>query len=691
MKPRSLAALWLSLAVWLCLAVTGPVVWAVERVALVIGNDAYPDVVDDVTGVAREVRLANCVNDARAVRDMLRDQLGFPEEGLIYGENLTRREFYERLEAFRKAADGSRMAVVFYAGHGMESLDGRENFLIPVDADLVGAAESESLLRSTGVNLSEILGYSSRATAGPKVVLLDCCRDRPAKRSLGGLAPEGGGLAQIPEDQLPADTLILLAAAPNRQASDGRGHGPFTRALLDHLPKGGQSILEAFFKVSDAVQEATARQQIPWLKFDGSGAIFRQNALVSGPAVVKAEVKAGAAAEAASLNAPAGAPMSAMSASELEAARKRIAELEAQLKGFAQSPASAPSPGAGMGSASPGVEEVAVVSPAPGGFALQPAPAPAPVMVAVPIADNDDEAPGPAPQPPGLTLRVAEASPGIRLGVTGGLSDAYPNPPLVIGGEAYPNAGVFGQAAGIPVPALESGAVGDFRTISLGRDVVLTLKYVPAGEFLMGSPPAEAGRNEDEQQVAVALTAPFWMGETEVTRAQWQAVMGGTSRDPSIASRPMTGVGFSEAQPFLARLNALALLPAGWQWALPTEAQWEWACRGGTETAYGYGEALRVGQAVFGGAALSAVKSGLPNAYGLHDMHGNASETCSDLYRRVLPGGRDPAGADSGTLRVVRGGSCVDAPEHCRSAHRETAITPGLHQGLRLVVVRAIP
>src|SRR5690606_229716 len=127
------------------------------------------------------------------------------------------------------------IAVIYYAGHGMESLDGRETFLIPIDADLEGAVDSEAVLKATGIGLGGILGDFGRATRGAKVVLLDCCRDRPKARTAAGEAVRGGGLTLL-DESIPADTLILLAAVPNRQASDGLDHGPFTKALLEVLP-----------------------------------------------------------------------------------------------------------------------------------------------------------------------------------------------------------------------------------------------------------------------------------------------------------------------------------------------------------------------------------------------------------------------------------------------------------------------
>jgi len=235
---------------------------AAERAALIIGNDTYPG-----------AKLGNAIRDSRAVKAMLTGQLGFPESGIVSAEDADRLAIFEKFEDFKKVAAKAEIVVVYYAGHGMESLDGKENFLLPVDAPVAKAAQSEAVLRATGVNLMTLTADLAAATAGAKVILMDCCRERPAGR---GAVRSGGGLVQYADAEIPADTLMILAAAPSRVASDGAKHGPFTEALLEVLPGNGGNLMDAFFAVSDKVRATTAEQQVPWLKFDGSGQIFRQ-------------------------------------------------------------------------------------------------------------------------------------------------------------------------------------------------------------------------------------------------------------------------------------------------------------------------------------------------------------------------------------------------------------------------------
>ncbi|MEO6244243.1 MAG: formylglycine-generating enzyme family protein [Opitutaceae bacterium] len=223
----------------------------------------------------------------------------------------------------------------------------------------------------------------------------------------------------------------------------------------------------------------------------------------------------------------------------------------------------------------------------------------------------------------------------------------------------------------------------------------VALCWCPPGKFLMGSPAEEPGRRADEAQVEVTLTSGFWLGKFEVTQRQWlrfRPIAG-----ELIAGRgddfPVYWVSYVEAEAFCRQLTAVARaageLPTGWEFRLPTEAQWEYACRAGTTTAFAFGHSLTARQANLGrpfrgeprgypAGSATAVGSYPPNAWGLHDMHGNEFEWCRDWYHAQLPGGLDPDLSDrpgernrDGTYsRVRRGGAWMDAPEFCRSALR---------------------
>ena len=213
----------------------------------------------------------------------------------------------------------------------------------------------------------------------------------------------------------------------------------------------------------------------------------------------------------------------------------------------------------------------------------------------------------------------------------------------------------------------------------------MKLNWVAAGEFRMGSPDGEAGRSNDEgPQTEVRISRGFWLGSFTVTQEEWRVVAEeatGLNAEPSYFRGdrlPVEQVSWNDCEQWLQELNTLeeARLPKGFQYRLPTEAEWEFVCRAGTSTRFhfGSGDEQLDEHGWYSGNSRSqthAVGEKKPNGWGFHDLHGNVWEWCGDWYG-PLAGGRvtDPKGANFGTNRVFRGGSWGVAASRCRSAYR---------------------
>jgi formylglycine-generating enzyme required for sulfatase activity len=274
----------------------------------------------------------------------------------------------------------------------------------------------------------------------------------------------------------------------------------------------------------------------------------------------------------------------------------------------------------------------------------------------------------------------------------------------------------------------EPEAGGKTLTNSIGMKLVL----IPAGKFLMGSPATEKERDPQEVQHEVEITKPFYLGAYEVTQAQYARLMGkpreggrhnpwnpGARFEPGRGGsldHPIENIRWNHVVEFCKRLTALPEeKKAGRKYRLPTEAEWEYACRAGTTTPFAFGTSLSSKQANFngrfpyGGAPAgpylrqtAKVGSYAPNAWGLYDMHGNVAEWCSDFYDpdyyKKSPK-RDPTGPAKGVLstdykgfyRIVRGGCWVDEGRACRSAYRFRAMPHDAYQliGFRVACVLA--
>jgi hypothetical protein len=241
---------------------------------------------------------------------------------------------------------------------------------------------------------------------------------------------------------------------------------------------------------------------------------------------------------------------------------------------------------------------------------------------------------------------------------------------------------------------LDSGEVGQEWVMDIGDGQKLRMRYCPAGSFAMGTPAGEVKYVEPrERQVEVTLSAHFWLLRTEVTQAQWGVVMGRNPSGFKGADLPVETVSWEDCQAFIKRLNARGGIPAGWKWALPTEAQWEYACRAGERGPYSGGDLDAVGWFLDNaGRKTHEVGTKAPNAWGLHDMHGNVLEWCADWISSKLSGGMDPQGPDVGAFgdfRVLRGGSWDRPPQACRAAIRFWSRGGDNRTGFRPALVRS--
>ena len=199
------------------------------------------------------------------------------------------------------------------------------------------------------------------------------------------------------------------------------------------------------------------------------------------------------------------------------------------------------------------------------------------------------------------------------------------------------------------------------------NSIGMKFKLIPAGTFTMGE-------NDDAHEVT--LTKPFKMGVHEVTQAQYEQVMGVNRSWFTGANNPVETVGWEDAVEFCRKLSELpAEKAAGNVYRLPTEAEWEYACRAGTTTKHSFGDdESELGYAWLSensGDETHPVGSKLPNAWGLYDMHGNVWEWCQDWFFFSSSGSvTDPTGPATGSYRVIRGGSWSNTAGYCRSAYR---------------------
>lgn len=223
---------------------------------------------------------------------------------------------------------------------------------------------------------------------------------------------------------------------------------------------------------------------------------------------------------------------------------------------------------------------------------------------------------------------------------------------------------------------------GIFQSFAVDR-IVQRMRWIPPGTFMMGSPASEVGRSDDEVQHLVEMTQGYWLGDTPVTQALWEAVMGTNPSQFKAPDKPVEMVSWKDCQEFVARLNERV---EGLEARLPTEAEWEYACRAGTTTAtwvgdlqWGHAQEMPPLDAIAWDVANSAgsthpVAQKAVNPWGLYDILGNVYEWCADWFDSYdVKTMQDPRGRSTGTRRVMRGGNWFSYTRHVRAADRDAA------------------
>ena len=622
---------------------------AASRVALVIGNSAY----------AHAPALANPLNDAADVGAAL-GRLGFTVTRL---GNTDQAALLVGLRAFRRKASAAEIAVVFYAGHGIEV--NKQNFLVPVDARL----QTDGDVEYETVPLDLVMGAVEGASEF-RLVVLDACRENPfltsMKREEGSTRSIGRGLARA--EPTGGGTLLAYSAKEGTVALDGRGrHSPYTKALLRYLEEPGLEVGLMFRKVRDAVLESTGGDQEPFSygSLTARGAYFvppTSQIAAGGTTVTSSTPAVGLAVEV-----------------EYWKTINRIDDPATRLAALLDYKAKFP---AGVYADLASIQIESLRKRTVSGGSRQELSSEA-VEAALGLTRDDRR-----------RIQRALTAEGFRPGRPDGLFGRRTRT-AIAGWQAARGAKPTGflDADGVKIllaaaPKAERGpTVGErFRDCTDCPELVV----VPPGRFVMGSRSAEIGRSGNEGPVHwVTIGKAFAVGVYEVTFTEWDACRrdGGCAHYPGDwgwgrGRRPVINVSWKDAREYVVWLSR----KTGQRYRLLSESEWEYVARAGTTTPFHYGSTVSTEQANYHGyytygsgrkgryrGRTVPVGSFPANSFGLHDVHGNVSEWVEDCWNRDYggaPGNGSARVRGDCSRRVLRGGSWLYYPRFVRSAYR---------------------
>jgi len=607
---------------------SGDDAYAGRRVALVIGNSAYQqerDVlqnpVNDTKAIAAALSRIGFCGIARSGEDFTVD---FARPGVEPLFDLDQKHLGRALAAVHRVAPGVQQAVIYYAGHGIE-VHG-ENYLIPVDARLAHIADAEYETQPLSRALRAIEGAT-----GLRLVILDACRNNPFRARLFGQRDAGGGLRSV---EPPSTVLVAYSAKHGTTAWDGNAgaNSPFASALLAHMEKPGLEVVDLFREVKDDVLEATDHAQEPYLY----GSPGRQKEYFVPP---KDGLPPPPPPEPTEREQTSGHNNGGRNHNESPDRRWRWI---------------------GVGTGAAGVVAVTLLfwDPISDWFSPEPLP-----------TNNGDSSPrearGRESNDPFAPVEIELANGETKRIVPGS-------------GESFKECDVCPEMVVAPAGTFVMGS-GDGETPVVKLDG-------SEGEVL----PYEEGRSDDEGPPhEVRIPEPFAIGKFEVTFAEWDACVadGGCTHSPEEGpgrgKHPVMRVSYEDiTQQYIPWLNKKVSGDPDKPYRLPSEAEWEYAARAGTETRYWIGDEIPEGAAQYGyfnpfWTKTVHVDSFDPNPWGLYNVNGNVWERVEDCWNGSYANKPDSLKASGAAwttgdcdYRVLRGGSWFSNPQILRSALR---------------------
>ncbi|MBQ6305565.1 MAG: SUMF1/EgtB/PvdO family nonheme iron enzyme [Bacteroidales bacterium] len=630
-----------------------------KRLALIVGNSDY--------GSGNSLK--NPVNDAKDVSAKL-NNMGFDVITLL---NCSLLEMDDAVDEFGKKAKNYDIALFFYSGHGLQL--NNENFLIPANAQL----NSEADVKYRCINVNQVLDKLDESGCPMKIIVLDACRDNPYEHSWHR-STGSGGLSIINASK---GTLISYATSPGKTAGDGKGrNSPYTAAFLKTLDTPGLTLLNFFNEISIFVQEATNEEQTPWTI---NSAIKRDFCFNYGRTPSKNSKKEN------QQNVGIQEQKEQIDKLLRDAQNKYDIAMDYIKKEDYSNAISFLIESADMGNdnAQNYLGDM--------------------YYRGIGIEQNDYLA---------ATYYLKAANAGNYnaqfnigwmyehgYGVEPNIETAlnwYHQSSLQGFKPAYDNwIRLFEEYMSLDSNSITSTQQDDLEFKING--VPFTMKYVEGGTFLMGAQNQNPDRDnysedarDEEGPVHTVLLSNYYIGETEVTIALWNAVMGTHFEHKD---QPICNISFDEVLAFIDKLNQIS----NQKFRLPTEAEWEYAAKGGKHSHnYAFSGSDEIDDVTlhyyyfiigvypdYSSEKIEDVKQAISNELGVYDMTGNVQEWCSDWYGDYIENTQiNPVGPESGNYRVVRGGYYMSTPEECRVTARRHCIPNEkfFNTGFRLVL-----